>query len=346
MNYFPENINDWRKIRLLIDRADTVFITSHVNPDGDAIGCETALADFLRAYGRPVRIINHSPTPDSFRFLDTRNAIEEFREEYFYTIGPKKSDVVFLLDIGKYERAGDAGVFFRECQAPKVFIDHHPAENVEADIVVVNTRAASTGSLLFDLLSHLDASLISREAALSLMTALVTDTGYFRYSNTTAMTHRIASALYQFGVGAIDVRRRIETGYPLCRQILMGLALGTVRTDAAGDVACGYITTEMFKRAGAEREHTDGIIEQIRYIKDIKVAALIIQEAENTFKVSLRAGGGMTINKIAIRLGGGGHPRAAGANLEGTLEEVLARVCEVASSYVEEVKRKRTRRNK
>jgi len=339
MIFFPENLDDWRRIRFLLEKAEKVFITSHVNPDGDAIGSETALANFVRAMGKPVRIINHAQTPESFTFLDTGGMIEMFREEMLYTIGPRQSDVVFFLDLGRYERAGDAARYLAETRAPKVIIDHHPRETADADVTVVNTQAASTGSLIFDLMCHIDASLITRDAALSIMTAVVTDTGYFRYSNTTATTHLIAAALYRYGVGAIEVRRHLETGYPLCRQKLLGLALGSVKLNETGEIACAHLTTSMFEKAGARREHTDGIIEQIRYINDIKVAALIIQEGKSSFKVSLRSSDGTTINKIAAALGGGGHPRAAGANVTGTLEEVTRRVLETAEKYLAETGR-------
>ena len=334
MPYFPENLDDWRKISFLIERSEKIFISTHVNPDGDAIGSEMALAEFLSKMGKVIRIINHSPTPDAFFYLDPQEKIEFFQDDLLYTIGPKKSDMVFFLDMGKYERAGRSAEFLAYTSAAKVIIDHHPPEPVEADVVVINTNAASTGSLVYDLICHIDSSLINKEIALAMMTAIVTDTGYFRYSNTTATTHLIASSLYQYGVRAINVRKQIEKGYPVCRQILLSMTLNNLKTNSSDEVAYSLITKSMFEEAGAKREHTDGIIDQLRIIKGIKIVFLVIQEGENKYKVSFRSGDGISVNVIASKLGGGGHPRAAGANMTGSLEHVTNRVLDVVEDYL------------
>jgi len=335
MAYFPENLDEWRKISYLIDHSEKVFITTHVNPDGDAIGSEMALAGFLAQMGKSFRIINHSGTPDAFRFLDLDDVIEMCHDDMHYTIGPRKSDMVVFLDLGRYDRIGRSKDFLVPTPAPKVIIDHHPPEQTNADVVVITPRAASTGSLLYDLMCHIDPTLINKEIAFALMTAIVTDTGYFRYSNTTATTHLIASSLYEYGVRAVDIRQHLETGYPLCRQRLMGLVLRDLKTYFNGDIVYSHITKEMFEEAGARREHTEGIIDQMRFIKNAKVAILIIQEGDDCYKVSLRSGDGVTVNAIASMLGGGGHPRAAGANLTGSLEFVISRVLDAAEAHLE-----------
>jgi len=336
MAYFPENIDDWRKIAYLVERADRICITTHVNPDGDALGSEIALADFLSGMGKPHRTINCSPTPESFRFLDPYDEIELYREDIHRNLCSSETELVFFLDLGKYERAGALGERFNDCPASKVIIDHHPPEPVDADVVVVNSRAASTGSLVYDLINFIDSSLITERIALAILTAVVTDTGYFRYSNTTETTHLIASSLYRHGANVTEIRRRLETGYPVCRQKLMGLTLSRLKTTYSGQIAFSCITREMFEEAGAKREHTDGIIDQIRLINGTKIAFLVIQEDGERFKVSFRSGDGASVNKIAAMLGGGGHPRAAGANLIGSLETVTNHVLEAAREYLED----------
>jgi len=334
VEFFPENRDDWRKTNDLLKTAETVFITTHVNPDGDALGSEMALADFLRRSGKRCAIYNHSPMPDVFRYLDPFGVIRVFNGENPREQKPKETDAIVFLDLGRFDRCGKCTEFFEKSSAAKIVIDHHPPENVDADIVVVNTRAAATGSLVYDLLCHLDASLVDHEIALSIMTAIVTDTGYFRYSNTTATTHLIASSLYDKGVTAIDVRSRLETGFPLCRQKLMGLALSRIRIALEGQIAYSYITHEMFDTAGAKREHTDGIIDQLRFINGTKIAFLAIQEEQERYKVSFRSGENVSVNRVAAMLGGGGHPRAAGANLIGSLDFVIRRVLDAAESYL------------
>ncbi len=334
MPFFPENIDDWRKIAYLVDRSTNVYITTHVNPDGDAIGSEIALASFLSRKGKYFRIINHSPTPDSFRFLDPDGVIEVFQEEMPFEVAPKADDVIMFLDLGRFDRCGRCTEFFENSPAAKIIVDHHPPETVEADIVVVNTHAAATGSLVYDLICHMDESLVDYDIALAIMTAVVTDTGYFRYGNTTSTTHLVASSLYKHGASAIDIRRQLETGYPLCRQKLLGLTLGRIRTALSKQIVYSHITWQMFEEAEAKREHTDGIIDQIRLINGTKIAFLVIQEGEDRYKVSFRSGDGVMVNQVAAMLGGGGHPRAAGANLIGSLDFVTDRVLEAAESYM------------
>ncbi len=334
MAFFEENIRDWEFVAEKIRAASAVFITSHVNPDGDAIGSEMALAGFLEKMGKYYRVINHSPTPETFAFLDPDNIIEQFEDDTEFTLSPCETDLILLVDMGRYERCGSCAGYFENSSAMKIVIDHHPKEDIDVDYSVVNTDAASTGSLVYDLLNHIDASLISKDIALAVLTAVVTDSGYFRYGSTTATTHKIASSLYEHGADVISIRKRLENGYPFCRQKLMGYALSTLKSAADGQISYASITLDMFEEAGAKREHTDGIIDQIRYIYKTQVAILIIQEGDERFKVSFRSGAKVPVNRVASMLGGGGHPRAAGANLIGSLDEVVVRVLEAAESYL------------
>ena len=334
MIFFPENLDDWRKIASLIDHSEKIFISTHVNPDGDAIGSEMALAVFLSRMGKSVRIINHSVTPSMFRFLDPDGIIESCENIGLNSIRPDKNNTVVFLDLGRFDRAGKSADLLAHTPSKKVIIDHHPPESINADVIVVNPSASSTGSLIYDLMCYMDFTLINREIAQAVLTAIVTDTGYFRYSNTTATTHSIASSLYQHDVSSFVIRRHFEKGFPLCRQKLLGLMLSTVRKSADGKIAYAHITESMFKEAGALREHTENLIDLIRVIEDVSIAVLIIQEGENRYKLSFRSGDTASVNTIASMLGGGGHPRAAGASLTGTLENVTAMVLEVADSYL------------
>ncbi|MFC1692495.1 bifunctional oligoribonuclease/PAP phosphatase NrnA [Candidatus Latescibacterota bacterium] len=334
MVYFSENCDDWGKIASLIKRAETIYISTHVNPDGDAVGSVMALAGYLVRTGKPVRIINQSETPESYRFLDPDGIIESYPDSPPQGKKPGKNDLVFFLDFGNLERVGSCVEFLTKNDAPLVVIDHHPPESIEADVIVINTHAASTGSLLYDLMCHIDSSIMNKEIATALLTAVVTDTGYFRYSNTTATTHLITSSLYNYGVTASEIRKHLENGYQLCRQLLLGMALSTVRISPCGRIAYAHITESMFKKAGAKREHTDGIIDHIRVIRNIKIAALFIQEGKDRFKVSFRSGDGTSVNTIARLLKGGGHPKAAGASLTGSLEYVIKKVLEAAEELL------------
>jgi len=339
MVYFPDNISDWEKIGSLINLSDKIFISSHINPDGDAIGSEVAFARFLHNMSRKCRIINHSSTPELYMFLDPRNIIESFSENSDLKDGPKNDDLVVFLDMGNYDRVGNVRDFLVNNEASKVIIDHHLPESVNADCVVVNTSASSTGSLVYDLFCYIDSSLVDKQIASALMTAIVTDTGYFTYSNTTSTTHHIAASLYDLGVSARDIRKKLEIRQPLSRQKLLGSTIAHIQVSNCGRVAYSYITQSMFEEAGAQREHTDGIIDQIKIIKNIKIAVLFVQENENLYKISFRSVGNMQVNNIASILGGGGHSKAAGADLHGSLEEVISKVLNTATKELDKEER-------
>ncbi|HDY87379.1 MAG TPA: hypothetical protein ENH82_04590 [bacterium] len=336
MAYFPDNSKDWKKIASLIERSENVFISSHVNPDGDAIGSEMAFAGFLRNMNKKYRVINHSSTPEIYTFLDPENIIESFTEDGSLENSPEKDDIVICLDLGSFYRLGDIHDFLVNNEAQKIIIDHHIPEPVEADVVVVNSDASSTASLIYDLFCYIDISLVDKRVAASLLTAILTDTGYFSYSNTTSTTHHIAAALYNHGATASRIRNKIDSVQPLFRQKLLGLALTHVQVTDCGRIGYSYLTQSMFKEAGAQREHTEDIINEIRIIKNIEIAMLFIQETENKFKISLRSAGAIPVNVIASKLGGGGHKKAAGALMEGSLEEVISKALSTAEDVLDD----------
>jgi bifunctional oligoribonuclease and PAP phosphatase NrnA len=332
MEYFPENKADWLKIGNLVSQAECIFITTHVNPDGDALGSVMALAGFVQKMGKKFRVVIQSNVVEMYRFLDPGNIIESYPVDPPSVDSPNAHDLVFFLDLGKYERAGNVVPYLVQNQARKIVIDHHPPEAVEADYCVVNPHAEATGSLVYDFICTVSPKVIDRKIALAILTAIVTDTGYFRYSNTTAVSHYIAASLYEHGVKVDEIRKALETGQPFSRQKLMGFALANLRLSSCGTIVYSWITAKMFQDAGARREHTDGIIDQIRIIKNVKVAILIVQEGDQQYKVSFRTVKPISASAIAAKLGGGGHPRAAGATCIGDLETVIDSVLNVVTT--------------
>ncbi len=326
MTFFPENKDSWIRIASLINDSKRIILSTHVNPDGDAIGSLMALAGFLTLLGKPVRIINESKTPDLYKFLDPQDIIESYSGNHPPGKKPEKGDLVIFLDLGQYSRAGKIADYLVNNEAAKVIIDHHQPEPVKADVLASNPQASSTGSLVYDLMCHIDCTLIDKNIARLVLTAVVTDTGYFRYSSTTATTHLIAAELYRHGANVGEIRKSMENGHALCRQKLLGYTLARVEVIESGRMAYSVITTSMFEETGALREHTEGIIDQIRIIQNIKVASLIIQEKPDRYKVSFRTKDSVSANEIATLLGGGGHLRAAGATVNGPLEKVTSQV--------------------
>ena len=335
--YFPELVDVWNKIARYIDEAKNIFITTHVNPDADALGCEMALARFLKNSGRDFHIINDSRTPDLFSFLDPDGVIQtnHLTGKEFDRL-PTGQDIVILLDLGNYNRLGSISDKLVDNDAVKIIIDHHRPESVDADLVVVEETASATGMLIHEMLKHIGPSYIDCTVASALMTAIIGDTGFFRYSNTTAITHYIAGELYEYGANAVSIRRYIEDGYQYERQKLLGLTLARMERVLDGNFVYSTITSEMFKTTGTLREQTEGMIDQIRLVRGIKAVALIIQDGEMLFKASFRSADGISASDIAALLGGGGHPKAAGASISGSLGEVTKKVIDAVETIMKQ----------
>ena len=341
MLFYPEHAEQWQLIGTAIDAADTVFIATHVNPDGDALGSEMALYRFLDSRGKKVRVVNTSKTPDMYRFLDPEDIIETVVNGGIadLTGKPGPDDLVVFLDLGVIDRVGEAARFLLGGGPKTAMIDHHLPEHSPVDLAVVNPTSESTGSLVYDLIRAIDHTGITRDIAEAALTAVVTDSGYFSYSNTSARTLHIAASLYEHGVSARDLRRRLEAVQPLRRQRLLGLCLAETQVSHCGRIAWSTVTTDMLEKTGCGREHTDGIINEIRIIEGISVAMLIIQEGPATWKLSLRSMSGIPVNLIAADMGGGGHEKAAGATLIGSYDEALERALETITRALDAAQR-------
>lgn len=322
--FYPENASSWKSIALLVQAARRVFVTTHVNPDGDALGSEMAVARFLAKLGKPVRIVNTSKTPAMYAFLDSENLIESYEllGKSLFHDQPGKNDLIMILDLSDFERIGEVSDFLLRNNAPRVIIDHHESEPEEADVTVLAPYAESTGSLVYDLLLSMDHAHIDIPIAEAILTAVLTDTGYFSFSNTNSISLGVVSSLYKFGVSVHNLRKRIDATQPLVRQKLLGLCLAEADLACRGRAAWSYISAEMFRKSGTSREHTEGIINHLRVIEGVSIAVLFIQEEPLEWKISFRSATGIRVNSIAAQMGGGGHEKAAGAALSGTLPEV------------------------
>jgi phosphoesterase RecJ-like protein len=191
-----------------IDLSNNFIITTHVNPDGDAIGSELALARYLQSLGKNVTIINHSPTPDYLFFmLNSKDNVLEFKEELHSDL-IKNADVIFTLDMSQLSRTKSLENFIRKSTATKICIDHHPSPEDYAELSLVETTSSSTGELVYYLIKQAEVE-ITLDIALPLYVAIMTDTGSFKYERTTANLHRIIAELLDAGVVPISVHQDI-----------------------------------------------------------------------------------------------------------------------------------------
>jgi bifunctional oligoribonuclease and PAP phosphatase NrnA len=310
----------------LLEQARRVVLTTHVNADGDGAGSEAAIAAWLASRGVDVRIANPTPFPDLFRYLlgDQDRLVDPNDPQLAAVI--QAADLVLVVDTGEPRRIGRIGKLLGD--RPVAVIDHHPpAPNAIEGTTAIDPTACATGELVYDLLHLAGLSGVWPDhVAAAIYAAVVTDTGSFRFSNTTPRTHAIAGDLIRRGVDPEETYRRIFATVPLQRIRLLRAALDRLEVDETAPMAWVTIPHSLMKEFDATADDLDGLIEHARSIEGTEVALLFRETAEGSTKISFRSNGAVDVNAIARRFGGGGHVKAAGALAGGRLERIRREV--------------------
>ena len=302
-----------------------------MNADGDGCGSETALARLLAQRGLDVRIVNPTPWPSLFDFLlegdvsdDTSRAAKAL----------SNADLLIVLDISDVKRLGNLTDAVRAMRVPKLVIDHHIAsEDPAGDVVFTDTSACATGELVYDLACELGLEITPRVAR-SLYTAILTDTGGFRFSNTSPRALAVAAKLLAAGVDPEEMYQRIYASAPVGRVRLLAEVLSTLGVDPEAGLAWLTMNADALERHSVRSEDLDGIVEHARSIAGTRLALFFRDLGYGKVKVSFRSTGDVDVNRFAKQFGGGGHARASGALIAGTLDEVRDRVVEAARSFL------------
>lgn len=315
----------WQKIISVIENNERFILSSHINPDCDALGSELALAEHLRRLGKTVTIINTDPVSPNFRFLDPKQRINQFAEKR-HTRLIKKADVIVVLDAsGNWERLGVVGQSLAQADAVKICIDHHPDPVDFVDVAVVDTEASATGELIYDLIVTMGGQ-ITKSMAQALYAAILTDTGSFRFPKTSPRTHRITASLLTAGAVPMTIYQQIFEQNLLGAIQVRGHIMESIQVTADSQIAFYGVTQQTLERFKVKSSELDGIASLGQMIKGVRVTVFGLELPQNRIKLSLRSDGSAAINTIAAEYGGGGHPSAAGAIAEGTLEDVLAAI--------------------
>jgi phosphoesterase RecJ-like protein len=313
----------------LIKDARDFLIVSHINPEGDAIGSCLALAIALKRIGKKVHVLNKCPVPEILKFLPS--------SELFKQKAPRRQfDVLFVVDCNTIERTG-----FDSLKAKNtIIVDHHilPAHIKRAIrsgsvFSFTDPDASATGELVYKLLKALKIR-IDKKIATNLYTAILVDTGGFRYSNTTPESLVIASALVEAGAEPWQITKEVYENIPYNTMNLLALAFSTL--ERRDGVAWMTVTQDMFKKTGTTTEDTENFVDYPRKVKGIEVAVFFREDGKESCKVSFRSKGSINVQKIAERFGGGGHAAAAGCNLKGSLQKVRSKVLRVVRRTIRE----------
>ena len=319
--------------------AERVVLTSHIRPDGDALGSEIAVAHFLRALGKEVMILNADAEPRVLSWLadeQPKRLIQVYQEGNLKQArAVAEADAILVLDTGALHRVGAPAELLKGSPGTKMLLDHHPGPEDWFDITCVDTGSASTGELVYDLIAGHDPGLIDAAIATALYTAIVTDTGSFRYSATTPRTHRIiADILERGGITPEPIHIAVYDGRTREGLRLLARSLDTIATHYAGRLASMHVTQAMLRETGAYFDETEGLI-QYALALDGVVAAVIGLETPSGIKLSFRSKGDCPINAWAAKFGGGGHTNASGAYVTGKpLHHVMKEVIDKAPPHV------------
>ncbi len=316
-------------VRECFQRGRRFVLTTHVNPDGDGLGCEAALAAFLKEMGKEAVIFNSSPVPHNYRFLDPDDVIKVYEPKLHWdTVAA--SDYIIIVDISDWNRLRQLGEDIRKLQVPTICIDHHPPQDDFGDIKMMNEVACSTGEMVYDLIKFCGGK-ITRKIAEALYTSVITDTGSFRFSNATPRAFKICGELAETGISPQRIYQNIYEQQPLRKIRLFGYVLSHLKIEQNGRVVWFQLSKDVFTEKGANHYDTEGFADYPLVIDGVEVSIMFIELEEHKFKASLRSRGNYVINGIAQKFGGGGHPFAAGVQILGGMKEYIPRILEEVS---------------
>ncbi len=307
-NYTANTLTD---IARLLNEAGSVLIFPHIQMDGDAMGSAAALCGVLRKEGKRADILIEDKIPENLKFLDKDYCVLNSE-----IVGP---DVCIAVDCSDFSRIGKRQETFKTGKKT-VMIDHHTTAETFADLNYIDIDVSATGEIAMKLIKAMG-QVIDVETAEELFAAIVTDTGRFLYSNTSGATHLAVAELYKTGMDhnrvAIEIyqRRRVE------KVRLMNAIMSTMELFGEGKGIIAVMTKQMLDEAGAYPEETEGMVEELRSIDRVEIAAFI-KEDNDGVKVTMRSKTSADVSGIAAQFGGGGHKKAAGCTIKGDINDI------------------------
>lgn len=305
-----------RKALDLISNGHSFVVTSHVNPEGDAIGSMIAMALLLEGLGKKVVMAMQDPIPAIYGFLP---AIDRVLHPPIHGT----FDTAVVVDCEGISRVGTVSPVVTSAPA-LLSIDHHPAEAQFGDVDIRDTSAAAVGEIITELLQIWGIP-ITPSMAECLLTALMVDTGAFRYSNVTPRALRTAATLMEHGASITRVISYVFESKPASSVRLMGRALSAMQVEHNGGITYSTLSRDDFAAAGAADNETDGIVNHLLTVSGAR-ASILFRESADGIRVSLRSRNGVDVNRVARMFGGGGHVRAAGCTLPPPMQNAVATV--------------------
>lgn len=303
----------------IIESHNEILLLPHVSPDGDTLGSTFALNQYLKDLGKTTYVVLNDEVPSN---LDIIISDSIYTEDEFDALNLSPT-LVFCMDASDPGRLDSRQKYIQGRMS--VCIDHHITNTEYCDVNFVTSDASSTGEVLYELL-YTDDVRVPEGIASAIYVAILMDTGSFRYSNTSSRTMEIVARLFSSGIDYVDLNIEVYQNVPIDKFKFTNMVLSTLELSHDNKVGFVYITNDMLSRAGLTMQDTDGIIENIRDIDSIEVALFAREVSEHVFKASARSKRYYDVASYCLNFGGGGHVRAAGCTIEGSLEDVKSKM--------------------
>lgn len=300
-----------------VKSASSVLIGSHLNPDGDALGSALAVSHYLDGLGISNEVICHHMPPRNLRFIPGVNRIRQTPKEERYDLG-------IVVDLDSLERLGSTEPFFATCDRT-IFVDHHVPHDAPGDIRIVDTAAPATAVILTRLFMELGIE-ITPDLATCLITGIVTDTGSFRFRNTTAESLSLAAKLLEQGGNITLVSEQVFQSKPISSARLLGYTLERMSLACDDRLCWSVLSNEDFEQNHAVDEDTEGFVNELLTIETVQISAIFREPKRGKVRCSIRSRGEYDVAAVARIFGGGGHRNAAGCTFDGPIDEAVEKL--------------------
>lgn len=324
---------DFEAVKLLLNQPKNIVITTHRSPDGDAIGSSLGLYHILKAHGHSVDVIVPDQFPGFLKWMTGSNSVIVYELSKIRSKEAlQKADIIFSLDYNNLSRIADLGVLVEASKATKILIDHHLEPSPDYDFSLSDTSASSTAQLIYTFIDSIGlAKHINQPIAECLYAGIMTDTGSFKFSSTSALTHRIVANLMDCGLVPDKVHNAIFDTNTFSRLKLLGFTLSErFEYDAERKISVLRLSNEDKLEYSFQKGDSEGFVNYGLSIDGSKMAVFLSEDEEGYTKFSFRSKGDLDVNKIArLHFNGGGHKNAAGGKLVMPIEEAYKQLRKV-----------------
>jgi bifunctional oligoribonuclease and PAP phosphatase NrnA len=325
---------NWSRFIEIVRHNQRFMLTTHIRPDGDSLGSEMVMADILESLGKDVLVCNAFSVPPNLQFIDPKNRSKELGVD----LSPDQlanREVLIILDTSAWAQLGGMADIVRSTKALKAVIDHHVSEDDLGAEAFKDAQAEATGQLVIEAADQLKVSL-TPSIARAAFVAVATDTGWFRFSSTTADTFSLIARLVQAGARPDEIYKNLYENDSLARLCLIGRTLARTETELDGRLIHTHISQEDFCTTGALPSDSEDIINLTMLVGGTQVAVIFVEQPKGGFKVSLRSRCQVDCAALAEKFGGGGHKKAAGLSIDGPLESARAKVLNAVRAVMNE----------